>query len=180
MEPLCEEINHGDVDWRPRRYKVTGIIPSKLLEGPASLRKDQSIIYPCNHWKCNIPCPCPICKDRHSKVSFQDHWVYHQAIHMKCMFCLELIQHIPAISYIRRIEESPSSRYSHTKEMVSTSRIVYSWLFYHNVKFKTYKINKVSKGKECNKIFLSASHRKRHFMAVHYMKVLSNPHINSS
>ena len=57
MEPLCEEINHGDVDWRPWRYKVTGIIPSKLLEGPASLRKDQSIIYPCNHWKCHIPCP---------------------------------------------------------------------------------------------------------------------------
>ena len=90
---------------------------------------------------------------------------------MKCKFCLELIQHILAISYIRRIEESPSSRYSHTKDMLSTSRNVYSWLFYHNVKFKTYKINRVSKGKECkvcNKTFLSASHRKRHFMAVHY------------
>ena len=168
MEPLSEETNHGDIDWRPWKYKVTGTIPSKLLHGPASLKKDKSIMYPCQYWNCHIPCPCPICKDKHSDISFQDHWVYHQAIHLKCKFCLELIQHIPAISYIRRIEESPSSRYSHTKEMVSTSRIVYSWLFYHDVKFRTYKINKVSKGKECNKIFLSASHRKRHFMAVHY------------
>ena len=171
MEPLDERNNHGDIDWRPWEYKVTGIIPSKLLKGPASLRKDQSIIYPCERGKCHIPCPCPICRDQQSGVSFQDHWVYHQAIHLKCEFCVELIRHIPAISFIRRLEISTSSRYSDTKDIVPITKTVYSWLFSHNTRFKTYKINPVYKGnecKECKKTFISASHRKRHFMAVHY------------
>ena len=29
MEPLSEENNHGDIDWKPWKYKVTGTIPSK-------------------------------------------------------------------------------------------------------------------------------------------------------
>jgi hypothetical protein len=48
MEPLSEENNHGDIDWKPWKYKVTGTTPSKLLHGPASLKKDKSIMYPCH------------------------------------------------------------------------------------------------------------------------------------
>ena len=104
MEPLSERTNHGDIDWRPWKYRVTGPIPSKLLHGPASLKIDKSIIYPCEYWRCHIPCPCSICKDNHKSISFQDHWVYHQAIHLKCKFCLELIQHCIVLYF--RIESN--------------------------------------------------------------------------
>ena len=61
---MCHEFALLGVDELKNDDRV-GLLPGKLVKknilyGPAS-KMDKTVIYPCNRYRCQIPCPCSIC-----------------------------------------------------------------------------------------------------------------------
>jgi uncharacterized C2H2 Zn-finger protein len=83
----------------------------KWLHGPACAL-DKTVMYPCNRYRCRVPCPCKIC-NKHPpsctvkascncsdcKEQFEDHKKFHAACHNDCKFCIQLLQMFPAFNF---------------------------------------------------------------------------------
>ena len=86
--------------WKAKPVEISA---SKLF-GPATLRKEKVIIYPCDRNSCAIQCPCFICRKkltfwRNKKRMFKDHVLHHKALHLDCIFCKNLFEVIPSYNY---------------------------------------------------------------------------------
>ena len=90
---------------------------SNSLHGPASSKLERTIIYPCDRYRCRVGCPCIICfkKGPHCKKAgdketcgdcvdcredYQDHLIFHRALHLTCKFCSNLLEAIPNASLV--------------------------------------------------------------------------------
>ena len=85
------------------------------LSGPAS-KLDKTIIYPCELKRCEVPCPCSLCKksplhcgnfqsdscDNCSECleDFEDHMKFHRVTHVSCKFCMQFLSLFPAPKFI--------------------------------------------------------------------------------
>ena len=63
----CNESTIGDMNY----YRSPAVVIVRLVavnyanenfHGPASSLHDKSIMYPCEHFKCRVGCPCRLCK----------------------------------------------------------------------------------------------------------------------
>ena len=97
---------------------VSGVLRSnEWLYGPASLAVDRSVILPCEHYKCLIPCPCIFCRCpnysscptscdgscacERCQCEFEQHSKYHKkAPHSNCKFCKQLLVCFPAFNFV--------------------------------------------------------------------------------
>ena len=65
----------------------------------ASLR-NKTLIYPCEAFKCQIECPCQMCRMKLSECDdFDDHLTFHLANHTMCRYCIELERFFTSFSY---------------------------------------------------------------------------------
>ena len=99
---------------------------SDFLCGPATLRSSKIIVYPCDKGKCFIGCPCFGCQGRSlNSISkpeqFEDHLLYHNALHLDCDFCNEVFRNFPAFSY---------DKYS-----INEKTIIRSYVFRHRTQY---------------------------------------------
>ena len=90
------------------------IVGSNWLFGPASTLDTKMVIYPCNRFRCKIPCPCQICQHlpptcklpesspcncSFCSRQFRDHTQFHRTLHTKCKFCLQLVNIFPVFNF---------------------------------------------------------------------------------
>ena len=143
---------------------------SEFLLGPASLKSTRSIVYPCDKFKCFIGCPCFQCQGKlvnllSNEEHFQDHMLYHNAIHLDCKFCMELLKNFPAFSF---------DKYSSNQKT-----IIKSYIFQHRRQYlsRPLRVNNFGKEKKtkkihicdiCNKTFKKSCNKERHYMTEHY------------
>ena len=81
---LTEITQLNDKNWI---YNGTFSPPCKYLYGPASLKDTRVIVYPCQYYKCQIRCPCFICRSHTTTESsnlLENHQTYHLAPHSTC------------------------------------------------------------------------------------------------
>ena len=80
------------------------------LSGPAS-KLDRTIIYPCELKRCEVPCPCALCKksplhcenlqsdscDNCTEClkDFENHMKFHRVTHVPCKFCMQFLSVFP-------------------------------------------------------------------------------------
>ena len=149
--------------------------------GPASLIYDKTMLYPCNHHRCKIKCPCKICRCKetfchnadHVKVcggacsdclrDLDDHSIFHRALHGSCKFCLRVHEMIPMMKFVTR----STARYG----PCFTDVFRPAWLFKHlgitqmypdKDNFDKYPCNK------CEASFTSKFKLKRHEQSLHF------------
>ena len=89
---------------------------TKWLYGPACTLDTKSVIYPCNRYKCQLPCPCLICRKLRASPTcqvpqhqscgcdecieqFEDHSLYHRTFHFDCKFCANLVMTLPNFNF---------------------------------------------------------------------------------
>ena len=90
------------------------IMKNAWLYGPATELSTRKIIYPCNRFKCSIPCGCLLCAKQHPtcRVSsstgcscqdcskqFADHTNFHATYHFGCKSCYQLVSLIPHFNF---------------------------------------------------------------------------------
>ena len=91
-------------------------VETEWLFGPATLLKTRTIIYPCSRNKCSIPCACKKCRKPALSLKcqvlasqpcscwecldeFEDHKNFHGCFHVKCKYCIQLIQILPNLNF---------------------------------------------------------------------------------
>ena len=167
LSPLHEE-DTPDPTWRIWTFTMTACHPSKFLYGPACLRVDRVLIYPCDRNKCVIRCPCSFCSGiirPESGHSLQDHYdvheQYHTAPHLTCVFCSQMLSLIPGFYFRKLISVSGGSFPSPTRKVLCRA-----YVFQHSYTYKTSK--KSLSCEECGQFFKKACNRARHFENIHY------------
>ena len=107
LTPLEVYKDGGYPDYVTWQYRTQACTPHKFLHGPASLRKNKVIVYPCQFRKCFIACPCWICypkakrpKDHHHQ-KYQEHLLYHHAPHLDCELCEDLLKVFSSPTYMK-------------------------------------------------------------------------------
>ena len=97
---------------------IAGKYPEGFLHGPASSLKSKTIIYPCDSFKCQLDCPCHLCRFKQPccitasstsnftcgdcsfcRQDYDDHLLHHWAHHVLCKFCIQLYEIFPQFSY---------------------------------------------------------------------------------
>ena len=152
---------------------IPGQFSDHTLHGPASLL-NRTIVYPCDKFMCQIGCCCRKCRRKNEKVSsqtlseheifkyeYEDHKLHHRAIHLECIFCLEIQKIFPFYMFL----DYKSSGSFINMKMVPTN----SFIFEHEYQ-------DIRSGAEfssldchvCEKRFSKISHLKRHMKSVHY------------
>ena len=118
--------------------KPTSCLPSTFLFGPASLRIERTVIYPCEYHKCQIGCPCKRCIGNGEWNTVQDefyeHQLYHQAPHLSCQFCCQLLEFFPFLSYRKVMKEYIGDYFPREKYVL---RVFVSWQFQHRYSYQT-------------------------------------------
>ena len=146
-------------------WKYEAKFTSGYNRGPFVEIKTRKVFYTCSDGICVIECPCVKCGggDTDNVVSvetLEDHNLYHQVPHGTCLFCLNLLKNIPVYHYKKSVCTGPfyAPRYILAKTYMFTH-------FYEiNGNIKIDKLNCDS----CDMKFKKVSHRKRHFLRVHY------------
>ena len=87
----------AQLDHRRWMYNAVSSLPNVYLFGPVSLKETKAIIYPCNRHKCQLRCPCYICRGIQSARSdmndlVENHKRYHHVPHLSCNYCEESFQ----------------------------------------------------------------------------------------
>ena len=88
------------------------LIDQPWLYGPATDLKMKTIIYPCERFRCLIPCPCLLCEKKNPACSSQgkcscdecklyrhDHQNFHATFHFGCVSCEDIIRVIPNFNF---------------------------------------------------------------------------------
>ena len=152
---------------------MTACHPSKYLYGPACLRENHVLIYPCERMQCVIRCPCGVFADHvhqdsgHSQQDhYQDHKQYHSAPHMSCVFCTEMLRFLPGFNFRKLI--SVSDHFSESFRAPSILVLKKAYVFEHIYKDPVCK-NRL-KCQECGKCFKKSCNRERHVRNVHYQQ----------
>ena len=124
----CHEFSVCDVkcDMSKMKYFSTNAAEVSLaaraysqnaLHGPASLRESRVIVYPCKKFRCRVPCPCHKCRVKvnhcektennetcgdctECRADYNDHLLFHRAVHLSCKFCTNISQHIPNFKFV--------------------------------------------------------------------------------
>ena len=186
---LTEVAQLNEKNWI---YNGTFSPPSKYLYGPASLKDTRVIVYPCKYNKCQIRCPCFICRSHttiESSTLFENHQTYHLAPHSTCSYCFD---------YLR--DESDKTFFQNGDKLSSTFSY---WMFHHKT------VNYLSRGKAyrdyhwkkdfgdkeditwdewfskrgknplkcktCHLKFRNPASKRRHFQSIHYQKKFECP-----
>ena len=162
LTPLEVYKDGGYPDYVTWQYRTQACTPHKFLHGPASLRKNKVIVYPCQFRKCFIACPCWICypkakrpKDHHHQ-KYQEHLLYHHAPHLDCELCEDLLKVFSSPTYICayifrhtfNVEPGYFRNQYYTKQVPEGES-----------RFKC---------EECGKQFTKACNLNRHYMNQHY------------
>ena len=96
---------------------VAGAYSQNALHGPASLRESRAIVYPCSKFLCRVPCPCHKCRKKmyhcvttecgetcgdctECRADYDDHLLFHRAVHLSCKFCSNISRHIPNFKFV--------------------------------------------------------------------------------
>ena len=160
-------------------YAVTLVageqVTDERLFGPASLR-DKTLVYPCEAFKCQIECPCKMCRLKLENCEdFDDHLTFHLANHTMCKYCNEIEKFFPNFSY----NVVHKRHYPHPKlwwggppsddiwydTMGSASLFEHtSWHSRRNPPTE----DSLFTCDKCDKKFKLLSHLRRHEVAVHY------------
>ena len=109
--------NFSLISDHPRDPNCVELEPFKILTqpwlyGPATDRKMKTIIYPCERFKCLIPCSCLLCDKKNPSCSSRgncsckecklymlDHENFHATFHFKCVSCEDIIRVIPNFNF---------------------------------------------------------------------------------
>ena len=109
--------NFSIISDHPCDPKCVQLEPFKLINqpwlyGPATDMKMKSIIYPCDRFRCLIPCPCLLCEKKNPTCSSQgkcscdecklfmhDHQSFHATFHFGCVSCEDIIRVIPNFNF---------------------------------------------------------------------------------
>ena len=160
------------------QYKQFGItlvageqVQEEWLFGPASLR-NKTLIYPCEAFKCQMECPCQMCRMKLSECDdFDDHLTFHLANHTMCKYCNEVERCFPHFSYNVVHNREYPDRFNDKiwyDTMGSASLIKHTSWYTAGMPFsEDYSHYTCDK---CEKKFKMRSHLKRHEVAVHYKK----------
>ena len=109
----------AEVSWSS---SLTPLLPGKSIRknkkwlyGPAVCLVTRSVIYPCAHYRCSVPCPCHICQKKHPRCRipssqpcnckdcvehFENHTVFHATYHFGCKFCFQIVKCIPNFNFV--------------------------------------------------------------------------------
>ena len=144
---------------------------NKVIFGPFTSLETKKVMYTCEQHQCLIECPCNKCSNEDEKSTtaekFEDHRMYHHVPHGTCIYCLELLRVIPMYSYKRFVSTGPfySPKYVLHK----------TYVFTHGYSID-YSLKKKKLDCEyCDQTFKKVSHKKRHFLQVHYESVFTCP-----
>ena len=159
---------------------VAGLYASGNLYGPACLREERSMVYPCNVYRCQVGCPCHLCwmkKMRCLKAEAsnqtcgiscnecshdrEDHSLFHRAIHMSCNFCSNLEVDIANVKF----KVPRYSLYRRNSEVVDAA--LFQHMYGHNEVEEDEESSKFACDK-CDMEFLYRSDLKKHEIARHY------------
>ena len=109
--------NFSLISDHPRDPNCVVLEPYKILTqpwlyGPATDRKTRTIIYPCERFKCLIPCSCLLCDKKNPscssrgncsckecKLYMHDHENFHATFHFKCVSCEDIIRVLPNFNF---------------------------------------------------------------------------------
>lgn len=181
-----EVYKNGDYpDYVTWNHHTKACTPSKFLHGPASLRRNGAIVYPCEEGKCVIACPCWICFIKvklslNQQQKYKEHLLYHHAPHLKCEFCQELLSVFSSPTYSKLMKiyssQGPFPSVSKAKDVM-----IKSYVFRHSFNEdrgcfrKKESVSKMGlegesrfKCDDCGKQFTKACNLNRHFMNQHY------------
>ena len=161
-----------------RRFKLFPgeLIKYESLHGPAT-KMDKTIVYPCENNKCQIPCPCHLCRfkktychTKHSKTvtvcngcfeDCDDHLSHHKVYHINCTYCDKMYQLFPFLhETVWKYEGLAPGHYK-----VYQASFVFEHLYLcgqQTVKFSS------STCEYCNKGFSSKAKMKIHIKSVHF------------
>ena len=165
-----EVQNYGDPDYVTWQYQTKASDPHKLLHGPASLKSNRVIVYPCKFKHCFVACPCWICFESKVKTTnnkYKDHLLYHLAPHLCCEFCQDLLKLLSSPTYMKFKVTSKGKDIK-----------ICSYIFHHSFSMnrtafrkKYYTSEKAEarfKCEDCGKQFTQACSLSRHYMNQHY------------
>ena len=94
------------------------------LYGPAVCLVTRSVIYPCEKYRCSVPCPCNICQKIHPICRipasqpcdckdcvnhFENHTNFHATFHFGCKFCFQILKNIPNFNFVYLPNENRKS-----------------------------------------------------------------------
>ena len=109
---LCHEFKIADVNDQNHISVLPGKVCQDFLFGPACELITKSVIYPCNRFRCRVPCPCqscrklpelscgkPGCACEGCRSQFSDHQHFHRVLHVGCQFCNQMIQVFPFFNF---------------------------------------------------------------------------------
>ena len=109
---LCHEFEIANVKDQNSITVLPGKVCENFLFGPACELITKSVIYPCNRYRCRVPCPCqscrklpesscgkPGCACAGCKAQFSDHQQFHRVLHVGCPFCSQLIHAFPFFNF---------------------------------------------------------------------------------
>ena len=109
--------NFSIISDHPYDPKCVQLEPFKLINqpwlyGPATDMKMKPIIYPCERFRCLIPCPCLLCEKKNPSCSSQGkcscdecklfmhgHQNFHATFHFGCVSCEDIIRVIPNFNF---------------------------------------------------------------------------------
>lgn len=192
LKQSCHEFSVRDVtvDVNEMKYYsvaaahvtlAAGKSSEDFLYGPASLKKDRTLIYPCEKNRCRLGCPCHLCRKRvnnclkagnretcgdcvECRADCDDHLLFHRAAHLNCKFCLNMLDHIPNLSpVIRHVRGYLPDLY---EECLSASLFEHCYNEIDPVQDFSSKFS----CDKCDKQFERKSDLKRHEFSIHYGK----------
>ena len=186
LYPLEIFKNGGYPDYVTWNHKTKACAPKKFLRGPASLKRNRSIVYPCEDGKCIIGCPCWICLvevehppyDRQQK--YQEHLLYHHAPHLSCEFCLELLRVFSSPTYSKQMKiYTPTGPFSSVPKSINVQIKAYIFRHSFNENRGCFRKKEAASKKgpngqpcfkceDCDKQFTKACNLNRHIMNQHY------------
>ena len=189
--PSCHEFSVSGVKIDYSKVKYNSIDEAEVslvagkysadssLHGPASLIKNRTIIYPCESFRCRVPCPCYLCRKAscicekapqnntcgecaECRFDCEDHLVFHRAPHLNCKFCLNALDHLPHMQLVIREVKGHYPDWYEVRTSASVFRHVLQ-----DIEAKKDGFSKFGCDKCCKK-FTKIGDLKKHEISIHF------------